>query len=246
MKRIDHIVIRVDNLHEGVAEFEAAGFRVFYARKSQRGNALIYLQDNSMLELVGTTPQWARPLIRLRIPSLMHPFLHRIGQYAFKESCLLDYPIYSPDIKAMYERVQDSSTKLLSAKREKPNGTVVGFTLFGPKDLNLPFVMSAYTPEKMSDDETNIHPNGINNLHAVDVTYVGDTETFKEQLVAYYQIDRHLIHTHENSISIQTENARINYAQSDQHKITAISLKPRNVIVDAKLKQYGLSTTDDL
>ena len=246
MKRIDHIVIRVDDLREGVAEFQAAGFRVFYARKSEKFNALIYLQDNSMLELVGTTPEWFKLLVRSGIPVLIHPFLNRIGNYSFKESRFLDYPIYSPNIEEMHERVRDRSTRMLSAKREKPNGVVVSFTLFGPKDLNFPFVMSDYSPERISSDETDVHPNGITGLQSIEVDFAGDLETFKAGLVEFYQIEQSKIRVNGNGFSVQTDNATINYTQADRHGIKSIVLKRTNQMLDARLSEkYSLSTVKE-
>jgi hypothetical protein len=250
MKRIDHIIVRVDDLHDGVAEFRDAGFEVYYGRKPEKAaNALIYLQDNSFIELLDTKviPPFARTLSRLGVLRRMSPFFDRLANYYFKEGPWLDYPIYSSDIHKTYARVKDRSSGILSnAKRKKPNGTVVSWTLFGPLDLNLPFVMSDYAPEKMSADETNIHPNSITGLHSVEVAFAGDLETFKGQLMDFYQIEQSNVRVNGNCFSVQTENATINYTQADRYGITAVVVKPSNPMLDAKLSEkYALSTAND-
>lgn len=247
MKRIDHIIIRVENLHEGVAEFQDAGFQVYYGKKPEEAyNALIYLQDGSFLEIVDTTkiPWYFRLLTRAGVIRLIHSFYNRMGNFALKEGPLLDYVIYSPHIETTYERVKEKSTPMIFGKREKPNGTVVNWHCFAPKDINLPFVKSDYYPDQMSDDETDIHPNGIAAIHTMDVTFAGDLTRFKDRVVEYYQIDTSNVRVDGHCFNIQTENATVNYTQSHKHKITNVALKPLNPMLDTKLGKYGLSTTN--
>ncbi|MCG8349845.1 MAG: VOC family protein [Chloroflexales bacterium] len=132
MKRIDHLIVKVDDLHAGVEEFTDAGFAVFYGvRKEKAYNALIYLQDGSLLELVDMkgASGFAKTLIKLgvlRVLSTLSTAFNRIGHYLFKDGRLLDYVIYSADIDASQTRFGKHSTKVLGiGRRKKPNGTVV-------------------------------------------------------------------------------------------------------------------------
>ena len=249
MKRIDHLIVKVDDLHAGVKEFTDAGFAVFYGvRKEKAYNALIYLQDHSFLELLDTTtaiPGFARILTRLGVLRILSPTFNRLGNFALKEGPLLDYPIYSADLDASHAHVSDQSGNILGiGKREKPNGTVVRWRSFFPKDLALPFVMTDYTPEKMSADETDVHPNGITGLHTIEVAFAGEPETFRRRLVDFYQVEEGRVSAEGERFHIQTENATIRYTPSDQYKVTSAVLKPHVPELDTMLSKYSLSTAD--
>ncbi|MEM7736185.1 MAG: VOC family protein [Deinococcota bacterium] len=248
MQRIDHVIVRVDDLHDSVEEFINAGFSVCYGTKKEKAyNALIYLQDNSFLELLDTNviPRFGRILTKLGILRVLSPAFNRIGNFYFKEGPLLDYPVYSSDIEASYAHVRDQSGKILNAgKRKKPNGTVVQWRSFMPKDLNLPFVMTDYTPEKISADETNVHPNGITGLHTLEIAFTGETADFRAKLINFYQVDETRVTGEGNCFYIQTDNATLVYQQASRHKITSTVLKPRVPALDNMLGKYSLATAN--
>lgn len=248
MKRIDHLIVRVDDLHAGVKEFTDAGFAVFYGvRKEKAYNALIYLQDHSFLELVDmkAAPGFAKTLVKLGVIRLISTAFDRLGHYLFKDERLLDYVIYSADIDTSQARFGKHSTKVLRiGKRKKPNGTVVRWRMFFPNDFDLPFVMTDYTPEKISADETDVHPNGITGLHTIEVAFADEPETFRRRLVDFYQVDEGRVSANGKRFHIQTENATIRYTPSDQYKVTSAVLKPHVPELDAMLSKYSLSTSD--
>ncbi|MEM7798728.1 MAG: VOC family protein [Chloroflexota bacterium] len=249
MKRIDHILIKVDDLHAGVAEFKRAGFNVYYGKAPEKAyNALIYLQDDSFLELVDTSaiPWYFRLLTRMGIIRLIHTLYNRMGNFAFKAGPLLDYVVYTPDIEATYARVKSKSSAMVHGKREKPNGTVVSWDCFAPKEIDWPFLKSDYDPGQISAEETDEQPNGITGIQSMDVTYAGDPADFRERFMHYYAIDSGRMQTDGKNFCIQTDNAKVNYIWSNQHKITGVTLRPLNRMIDEKLGKYGLSTADEV
>ncbi|MEO1646144.1 MAG: hypothetical protein AAFR67_13220, partial [Chloroflexota bacterium] len=137
------------------------------------------------------------------------------------------------------------SSKVIHGKREKPNGTVVRWYCFVPKNNHWPFIISDYVPERMSDDETNIHPNGITGLQNIMVSCVADVATLTAQMVKYYQLDQDDVRVHGSCFSIQTENSKITYVPFNEDKISQVTLRPHSPMVDERLKHYGISTTDE-
>lgn len=245
MKRIDHILIKADNLHGAVQEFSDAGFRVFYGtRKGKAYNALIYLQDHSFLELVRTTviPPFARTLTKWGVFRTLSPFFNRIGSYYFKGGPILDYSVYSPDIDLFYDRVKKNAEKPKHLKRLKPNGVTVRWKLLAPKNLHFPFLMSDYEPEKMSHDETYVHPNGVEGIQRLAVGVADDLEVFQNKLITFFNIENEKVIATQVGFDIKTDNASVGYLTSDQNKINQIVLHPFSEIVNNKLGKYGLIT----
>lgn len=246
MKRIDHIIVKVDDLHRAVQEFSEAGFAVFYGSSQEKAyNALIYLQDGSALELLDTKifPRWVLPLLKSGIVRLLSVGHDRIGCFALKEEPLLDYIIYSSDIDASRARFGRHSGKVVAlGKRQKPNGQSLRWWLLFPRDRALPFIISDYVPARMSADETDIQPNGITGLHTLEVHFAGETTAFQQRIRDFYGVEEKNLTPLTEGFQVQTDNARIHYIRSSQHKIATTLLQPRVATIDTFLSKYDLGT----
>lgn len=248
MKRIDHIIIKAENFDEAIQDFTDAGFKVYYGSKKEKAyNALIYLQDHSFIELLKTqvVPPLARLLTKWGVFRVISPIFHRLGNFYFKKGPILDYPVYSANIKAFHERVKKSSSNLKEdARRKKPDGTVVTWKCFMPKKLHLPFVMSDYHPQKMSENETDTHPNGITGIKNIDIRFNENTALFKGEIQDFYQISKSNIKDTDHGFSVTTDNAIINYIESDDHSISLLTLSPASGPVNDKLGKYGVTSAN--
>lgn len=246
MKRIDHIIVKVDDLHRAVEEFTEAGFAVFYGSSQEKAyNAFIYLQDGSALELldINVFPRWALPLLKSGIVRLLSVGHDRMGRFPLKEERLLDYVIYSSDIDACRARFGRHSGKVVAlGKRQKPNGQFLRWWLLFPKDRALPFIISDYVPARMSADETDIHPNGITGLHTLEVHFAGETAAFQQRIRDFYGVEEKNLTPLTEGFQVQTDNARIHYMRSSQPKIASALLQPRVARIDALLGNYNLGT----
>ncbi|MEM1321583.1 MAG: VOC family protein [Bacteroidota bacterium] len=249
MNRIDHILLKTDDLHKAVQDFEAAGFKVFYGSPKERAhNALVYLQDHSFIELLRTTviPSYGRALAKWGILKLISPMFHRFAYYYFNEGPIVDFAIYSTQIADFHQRVRKESSSLATNfKREKPNGTTVRWKLFTPKNEDFPFVMSDYTPEKMSSDETNIHPNGITGIQRLEIDVGGDIDQFRGALQQYYGVGEERLKRTEEGFEVRTENATLVYRRADTYKIRQLVLSPSNKMVEERLRGYGIRTAGE-
>ena len=246
MERIDHIIIKAGDLHAAVMDFKDVGFEVYYGTKKEKAyNALVYLQDHCMLELVKTTaiPALARILTKWGVFRFISPIYNRLGNFYFKEGPFIDYPVHSTNIEHFHERVKDQSSKLkTNAKRKKPNGVTVHWKCFMPKNLDFPFVITDYEPEKISADETNIQPNGIKGIQKLKVGVADQMDSFQEELIRFYTIGEDCIDKVHDGFNVKTANATVEYRKSDKNKVHRIVLYPFDQNVNQKLGKYGITT----
>ena len=249
MDRIDHIIVKTDNFAQTIEEFRDAGFSVFYGTKKEKAyNALVYLQDHCFIEIlrISAIPVFFRWLTKRGILKRISTFFNRMGNFHFKEGPIVDYPVYSPNIEEFHKRVKNRSSGIVKGKRKKPNKTVVRFKVFGAKDLNFPFVISDYYPEKISPDETNVHANGILGVQKLAISVSQDMEQFRTELVNYFAIEENKVAVGRDTFSIKTDNAEITYRQSSKDSIHQIVLFPLNVEVNEKLGKYGITTANKI
>ncbi len=167
--RLSHILYKVKNLHEAVADFEKMGFTVRYGtRKDKAFNALIWFEDGPFIELFAIK----------NIPSLFIFLAKRIG----KEAALQRFEYYS---KADYGWVDyaiendrydlDKENNLLTelgykystlpGSRKNIEHIKLKWKLSIPFDLGLPFLMSAYKPNPRPYSIQ--HANGAKRIKAL-------------------------------------------------------------------------------
>ena len=248
MERIDHVIIKADDLHAVVKDFKNAGFDVYYGSKKEKAyNAIVYLQDDSFLELLNTAlvPPFARFLTKVGFFKVTSPFFNRLGNFYFKQGPLLDYPVFSSNIEEFHAKVKGRVSKLkTNAERTKPNGVTVRFKCFMPKNLDFPFVKSAYLPETMSPDETNHHPNGIQGMKNLKIGVSSGLDQFRKDLIAFYDIEEKDLGTRETGFDVKTANATISYVASPVTTLKCLQLYPYNKEVNDKLGKYGITTAN--
>lgn len=248
MERIDHIIIKADDLHSAVSDFKNAGFQVYYGTKKEKAyNALVYLQDHCMLELLKTTviPPFARVLTKWGVFRWASPIFNRFGNFYLKEGPIIDYPVHSARIEDFHARVKNRSSKLkTNAKRKKPNGLTVHWKCFMPKNLDFPFVITDYEPEKMSADETDVHPNGIEGVQTLKVGVADEMDAFREELKNFYGIDEDSLYTMQDGFDVSTANATVEYRKSTLNRVHGMVLYPFDQGVNKKLGKYGITTAD--
>ncbi|MEM7331139.1 MAG: VOC family protein [Chloroflexota bacterium] len=247
MERIDHIIISAENFKEAVQDFREAGFEVFFGtREAKATNALIFLNDHSFIELLkaNVAPPIVRWLTQLGIMKFFSPYYNRIGHYALAQEPILDYAVYSGNLRGLYERVRASSSEIREHRRKRPDRSFVLWQFLMPKNLKLPFVMSDFYPNRMTRQETNVHPNGITGIGAINVQFDGEQIAVIDNLVRFFQILPENISTHSQGFSVKTENAIVNYTKSARQRINSVMLTPYSETVNQRLRKYGIRTTN--
>lgn len=165
MEQIDHILIRVENLKEAIIDFEKMGFNIVYGTIPQKTyNAMIYFEDESFIELVDVSkfPKIVKGLGKLGIQKWMSSFYKRIFKYATSEEIILDFAIYRSNFSLLEnKRTKKAISSVFKMKRKNHLGDLLRWELASPNNLDLPFIMSDYTPYKYPNNECLKHPNGV-------------------------------------------------------------------------------------
>ncbi len=148
--KISHILYKVKNLHEAVADFEKMGFTVKYGtRKDKAFNALIWFEEGPFIELFATKEM---PKIFVVLAKLMgkEAALKRFEKYSRADYGWVDYAIENErnDLDKENELLREMGYKYstLPGKRKNIDNLKLRWKLSVPFDLNIPFLMSAYTP----------------------------------------------------------------------------------------------------
>ncbi|MEL6537004.1 MAG: VOC family protein [Bacteroidota bacterium] len=162
---LDHILIRVDDLASAVAEFESMGFKVYYGNaKKNCHHAMIYFQNGTFLELVDPNkfPGLFRFLAKKGWLDALGIQFKRFAHYAKSQDRFLDFAVLSQDIQAFYQASEElKRSKLMDMKRKNHVGARVEWKLFAFEPMELPFIMSAYTPHRLPEPQADKHENGV-------------------------------------------------------------------------------------
>lgn len=243
MERLDHVLIRVDDLEESVNQFRLAGFRVYYgAQREKAYNAMIYFEDDSFIELVDTTkfPFILNCLATSRITNLLGAFYKRIGAYARSKDRYLDYSVYSKNIEVDHERVSNKASKLYSLKRVDTLGTVLKWKLFAFSTLELPFVMSDYAPYKYPEEGATNHNNRVLGMNRLLINTTTDLAKLKESIIHLFNTAPDCIQLTERYLEIKTNNAIIQYATANVNAIVGVELKNLGPKEFSFIEAYGI------
>lgn len=245
MTRLDHILIRVANLEDVIADFKAMGFVVDYGTKPKKAyNAMVFFEDETFIELVDTSkiPVFVRFFAKIGILSFINPFYNRIGTYSVSSAVFLDFACYSDAILNDFYRIRKnfSVSKILSLNRVNTLGEKLSWQLFAPKSLKLPFIMSDYFPYKYVDKALTQHFNNTKGIAEIEIEFSENIEIQQKILADFYGIHEFQIQT--DSIQFVLNNLKISYKKGEFDRITGIKLHKtyQNYYLPRLFTKYGL------
>ncbi|WP_435263546.1 VOC family protein [Tenacibaculum sp. nBUS_03] len=235
--KIDHILIRVENLKSAVSDFENAGFQVYYGNnKDNCHHAMIYFQDRSFLELIDQTkfPPFFRFLSRKGVFNYFGILFKRFAKYCTSKEQFLDFSIICQNID-QFHKTSKSKSKLLKMKRKNHLNEIVQWKLFAFKQEGLPFVMSEYTPSRFPEEKAFVHQNNVVGIKQIDVS-VENPEKYISDFNDSFGINSSSLHI------IEMGSSRIKIQKSKHHSIKQITLLSvdTNTSFEEKLKQYNI------
>ena len=186
---IDHVLVSVPALQVAIDDFTRAGFKVYPGTAKGRAyNAMVYLADGTFIELVdvSTFPRILSWLHKYNITRLFGAMGKRVGAYAATQKRILDLALYAPDIQAAHLLIKQSVpvSGLYRFKRVAANGVRLTWQLFAPYDVNVPFVMSDYSPARLPDDAACVHANGIQGIARVRYRVPGVADISSRKCIA--------------------------------------------------------------
>lgn len=236
MMRLDHILIRVDNLEKAMADFREMGFNTYPGNAGKKcHHAMIYFQDDSFIELIDASkfPASLIFLSKIGLLNLFGPFFRRITHYAASGEQFLDYAVHTTGIDELYKRVKPNNKqlKLHQLKRANHLGTKLTWKLVVCDSMQLPFIMSDYSPDKLPVEDATAHPNGITGISKMWIEAVNREE--------YAQEFQHRFAS--NLLSL--ENTSIVIEQGDRFRIKEIALQKGEQATQfnlSKLSGYGI------
>jgi hypothetical protein len=167
---IGHVLIKVENLHQAVKDFEQMGFRVTYGSALQKStNAMIYFRDGSFLELFSTNfgqpINWIMKLLVKIMLIMKHPYAGRLQAYTSNGEGFRDYALDSANTYEFAGNMQwltQLSLKIFgprNMKRKNADDMLVSWSLQYPSDQRFPFFMSPYSP-MIDVASKSVHSNG--------------------------------------------------------------------------------------
>ncbi len=177
--RLEHVVIRVDDLDIATRDFQSLGFNVVYGGVHGSGfthNALIHFQDGSFFELIAFR---RKLLLKMLLSSGLLGLLLRNTdnhiKYRFVEGIrfpegFMDSALLSKEIALDTEQANRRGLKTsppIPFQREKPNGETVRWNIMSPFADALPFLRDAYVPEQHTSEADTRHDNGARGISSV-------------------------------------------------------------------------------
>lgn len=166
MLTLDHVLIATDNLSDAKARCERLGFTVVYGGNEKSAlNALIFLEDGTLIELIGKD-RFSAALSLLhfvRLTRLFGLMIDRIAAFPGVPAGLFNISLHSPDLRATYDRLSkngfavDRPTRL---RRKRDDGATIKWELLGTAPYDLPFIIGDYSPGRLSDEKLVRHANG--------------------------------------------------------------------------------------
>lgn len=220
MNKIDHILIHVKNLEKAIAEFQELGFCVHKGNnKKNCHHAMIYFKDGSFLELIDQNkfPSIFKFLAKKGILNCFGILFRRFTHYSLSKEQFLDFAIFTENIDALYRTSNNKSvSKLMCMKRKNHLNNLIQWKLFAFRDLNLPFVISEYTPTRLPQKNADQHNNEVLGISQIDVDSLNPEIYCKN-------FDTHF-NTKSLHNKIQIGNTIIKVTPSKKHQIAAIKL----------------------
>ncbi|MGI8587465.1 MAG: VOC family protein [Chloroflexia bacterium] len=151
IERLDHIVILVDDLAEGMESYTALGFTVTPGGEHAGGlthNALVALEDGSYLELLA----FRHPVASGEVPGGLSALTRRWLERAPAGEGLLDFALLPTEINADIAAAAERGLALegpLPGGRRRPDGQEVAWSLGIPATPDLPFLCADLTPREL-------------------------------------------------------------------------------------------------
>lgn len=173
---IDHIVILVDDLDEGVSQYEHLGFVVEQGGRHPRftHNALVSVGDGSYLELIS-------------FYDLDGADAHRWFKYREVNGGLIDYAVLTDNLEAEMERLKSAGIEYTGPNdgaRKRPDGEEIAWKTATPAEgqSGLPFLIEDVTHRdlRVPDGAGVAHPNGVESIETL-VIAVQDLDTAVER-----------------------------------------------------------------
>lgn len=234
--RLDHILIRVDNLEKAMTDFREMGFNIYPGNAGKKcHHAMIYFQDESFIELIDPSkfPASLTFLSKVGVLNLFGPFFRRITHYVTSGEQFLDYSVHTATIEEMYRCTKPNNKKLRmhQLKRVNHSGTKIGWKLVVSENMELPFIMSDYSPAKLPVKEAAIHPNGITGISELTIE-VPNQEAYVQEFQHRFGADLRSL-----------ENTTLIIEHGDCFRITHVQLQPgeeQSVVDLCNLSGYGI------
>lgn len=168
--KLGHVLIKVKNLDRAVTSFEKNGFVVCYGSKKETArNAMIYFENGSFIELFTTEGPKA---LEILYPALLkffsfrdESFANRMKRYVMGPYGLSDFALDVEPSNQFEEAVANLNTERIifstrKMKRVDNKGIPLRWKIAYCNDQELPFLMSAYSPELPHSPEIWAHKNG--------------------------------------------------------------------------------------
>ncbi len=173
---IDHLVILVDDLDEGVAQYERLGFTVTPGGKHPRGthNALVPFQDGAYLELISFwEPDYSE---------------HRWHKHIATGGGLIDHALASDDLAGEIAQAGVRGVPYngpVPGARKRPDGVEIEWQLAheaAGAGHGLPFLIQDITDRsvRVPGGDAAVHPNGVLGIDRL-ILAVNDLETVGRQ-----------------------------------------------------------------
>ena len=187
--RLDHVVVRVDDLAAAIDRFTQAGFTVREGGAHGGGlteNALIHFRDGTYLELL----HFKKPLrlklllksglLGLRLANRPGHLRYRLAQMLSFAPGLADASLLSPDLSAYAADLAAAGIDSAPAapfSRTSPDGTHYAWHIATPFMSSLPFALDEFDPPRIIPASSQHHSNGVTGIVALH--YAVETVTFR-------------------------------------------------------------------
>lgn len=168
---VDHVVIRVDELPQAIADYRALGFTVVLGGEHPglgSRNALIAFRDDTYLELISfDSPRRIVPR-HIRTKELASENVTGMRRHVLPWETapegLIDFALVPDSIAGAISAAKDRGLQLdgpISGGRKRPDGVAVKWQLALPDCLELPFLCADETPRalRVPDGESRVHEN---------------------------------------------------------------------------------------
>lgn len=214
--KIDHVLIAVNNLDSAKIEYEKYGFTVVYGGKEKKAfNALIFLRDGSVIELIGKDrlPSLYTFLNKLRIIKLFGIMKDRITAFRNLPAGLFNYCLYTENLDSTYEYLKQNGLKVskpVSFSRHREDEIKIRWELVGMFPYDLPFFIENYNPSRLSDTANTSHKN---NAIAID-TLIIETNAFNKYVKIY-----NVIYNQTPQVSLNNSVRTSTYKLTEQYVI---------------------------
>ncbi len=164
--QLSHVLYRVKDLHASVKKLQDAGFIVEYGTKHEKAyNAIIWFEEGVFIEIYSsselpTIAKWLFKIIGYQ------SVLDRLNKWSKIENGWCEWSLESTvanlnELKSVFKEVE-IPFKSQKTKRKDANGQILRWELVMPKDIEFPFLMSAYTPNPRPKNIE--HPNGVSKV----------------------------------------------------------------------------------